>query len=388
MPKQVKKRKRHIRKSLIVVLVIALLAIFSAWYVPKYIEDNNLKKLGYSSETIEIIKEKNLTNSILNHQYYSKYLEQSIQDNTLNKSYISLYAAITTDRTLTDTDFLLYNRLMDKGYEEDQLQNLFNNLSFYELTPLLVFDYQWDENPYIEDCQNHRDTNSESSFTLSDSYYQLYKLQKEISDPTNLNTLVNSTYGLTSDYVPNNLTDVNTQYAVTGVQLVSEVQQAFVDLSMSGMQEGHYFFATTGYNSYQVQESAYNSLLSRMSESEADQVGIRAGHSEHQLGLAVNVAATYETSVSFDQTQTYQWLLEHCNEYGFIQRYPASKTSITGVEGELDHFRYVGKELAEKITASSLTYDEYYALYLASWDEQDCIPSQKLLDKIENYQVD
>ncbi len=388
MPKQVKKRKRHIRKSLIVVLVIALLAIFSAWYVPKYIEDNNLKELGYSSETIEIIKEKNLTNSILNHQYYSKYLEQSIQDNTLNKSYISLYSAITTDRTLTDTDFLLYNRLMDKGYEEDQLQNLFNNLSFYELTPLLVFDYQWDENPYIEDCQNHRDTNSESSFTLSDSYYQLYKLQKEITDPTNLNTLVNSTYGLTSDYVPNNLTDVNTQYAVTGVQLVSEVQQAFVDLSMSGMQEGHYFFATTGYNSYQVQESAYNSLLSRMSESEADQVGIRAGHSEHQLGLAVNVAATYETSVSFDQTQTYQWLLEHCNEYGFIQRYPASKTSITGVEGELDHFRYVGKELAEKITASSLTYDEYYALYLASWDEQDCIPSQKLLDKIENYQVD
>lgn len=387
MPKQVKKRKRHIRKSLIVVLVIAIVAVFSAWYIPKYIEDNKLKKLGYSSETIEIIKEKNLTNTILSNQYYSKYLEQSIQDNTLNKSYISLYAAITTDRTLTDTDLLLYNRLMDKGYEEDQLQNLFNNLSFYELTPLLVFDYQWDENPYIEDCQNHKDTNSESSFSLSDSYYQLYKLQKEITNPTNINTLVNSTYGLTSDYVPNNLTDVNTQYAVTGVQLVDEVQQAFIELSTSGMQEGHYFFATTGYNSYQAQESTYNSLLSRMSESEADQVGIRAGHSEHQLGLAVNVAATYETSVAFDQTQTYQWLLEHCNEYGFIQRYPASKTSITGVEGELDHLRYVGKELAEKITASNLTYDEYYALYLAEWDEQDCIPSQKLLDKIENYQV-
>ncbi len=387
MPKQVKKRKRHIRKSLIVVLVIAIVAIFSAWYVPKYIEDKNLKDLGYSSETIDIIKEKNLTNTILNNQYYSKYLEQSLQDGTLNTSYISLYAALTTDRTLSDVDFLLYNRLMDKGYEEDQLQNLFNNLTFYELTPLLVFDYQWDENPYIEDCQNHRDTNSESTFSLSDSYFQLYKLQKEIPDPTNIDTLVNSTYGLTSDYIPSNLADVNTQYAVTGVQLVDEVQQAFIQMSMSGMQEGHYFFATTGYNSYQTQESAYNSLLARMSESEADQVGIRAGHSEHQLGLAINVAATYETSVSFDQTQTYQWLLEHCNEYGFIQRYPASKTSITGVEGELDHFRYVGKELAEKITASNLTYDEYYALYLAQWDETDCIPSQKLLDKIDNYQV-
>ena len=106
MPKQVKKRKRHIRKSLIVVLVIAIVAVFSACYIPKYIEDKNLKNLGYSSETIETIKEKNLTNTILTNNYYSKYLEQSIQDNTLNQSYISLYAAITTDRTLTDTDLL------------------------------------------------------------------------------------------------------------------------------------------------------------------------------------------------------------------------------------------------------------------------------------------
>lgn len=106
-------------------------------------------------------------------------MEQCILDGSLQEEYLPLYAAIKTDRTLTDTDFLLYNRLMDKGYEVDQLQNLFNNLTFIELTPLLAFDYQWDENPYIQDCKNNRDHNSESSFSLSDSYYQLYKLQKK-----------------------------------------------------------------------------------------------------------------------------------------------------------------------------------------------------------------
>ncbi len=388
MPKQVKKRKRHIRKSLIVVLVIAIAAIVLACNVPRMMNEAKLKDLGYSSETIEKIEEQKLTTTILNHGYYSDFLERSINDGTLKKTYISLYASITSDRTLTDIDFLLYNRLMDKGYEEDQLQNLFNNLSFYELTPLLVFDYQWDENPYIEDCLNNHDTNSETSFSLSDSYYQLYKLQKDVSDPNNINALVNSTFSLTSDYVPSDLTDVSTQYSVTGVQLRNEVQQAFTSFSMAGVTAGHNFFATTGYRSYEVQESAYNSLLSSMSESEADKNGIRPGHSEHQLGIAFNVAATYETSVSFEQTETYQWMLEHCTEYGFIQRYPASKSSITGVEGELDHFRYVGTELATKVKESNLTYDEYYCLYLAPWDEEDCIPSKKILKNISNYSVE
>lgn len=388
MPKQVKKRKRHIRKSLIFVLVIAIAAVVLAYNVPRMMQEAKLKELGYSSETIKVIEEKELSNTIITHSYYSEYLEQVLNDGTINTSYLSLYAAITTDRTLSDLDFLLYNRLMDKGYEEDQLQNLFNNLTFNELTPLLVFDYQWDENPYIEDCQKNRETNSETSFSLSDSYYQFYKLQREIPDANNINTLVNSTYSLTNDYVPSDLTDVSTQYSVTGVQLRSEAQEAFTNFSMAGVQAGHNFYATVGYRSYEVQESAYNSLLSSMSESEADKNGIRAGHSEHQLGLAVNVAATYETSVSFEQTETYQWMLENCNEYGFIQRYPASKSSITGVEGELDHFRYVGKDLASKITASNLTYDEYYGLYLAPWDEESCIPSKSILNSIEDYNVE
>lgn len=36
----------------------------------------------------------------------------------------------------------------------------------------------------------------------------------------------------------------------------------------------------------------------------------------------------------------------HCQDYGFILRYPADKQDITGVMYEPWHFRYVGKEAA------------------------------------------
>ena len=99
----------------------------------------------------------------------------------------------------------------------------------------------------------------------------------------------------------------------------------------------------------------------------------------------MNVAATYETSVAFSETETYKWMVENCTSYGFIQRYANEKSSITGVKDELEHFRYVGKDLAKKITESHLTYDEYYMLYLADWDEKSSIPSKKILKNIPDY---
>lgn len=383
-----RKPKRHIRKSLIVGIVVALVIGLLIWKVPTIIRESKLKDLGYSKETIKQIEIEDLTSTILNHEYYSKYLEDSILDGSFQKEYISLYASITSDRSLTNEDLLLYSRLLDIGYESDQLENLFNQLYFHEITPLLVFDYQWDENPYIEDCLDNRESNSENSFSLSSSYHTLYKLQSDITDPSNMNVLVNSTFSLSNDYVPTDLTTLDTQYAVSDVQLRQEVADSFIQFVQDGISNGHYFYATTGYRSYEIQEAAYNSVLASSSASQADKTSFRAGHSEHQTGLAVNVTATYETNVSFQDSQTFQWMKENCTTYGFILRYPTQKSSITGNSDEEDHFRYVGKELAQKVTDSNLTYDEYYLLYLSPWEDSSNIPSTNLLETIDNYHVD
>ena len=70
------------------------------------------------------------------------------------------------------------------------------------------------------------------------------------------------------------------------------------------------------------------------------------GASEHQLGLAVDINADTSKCSSDD---VYKWLLENSYKYGFIQRYPSGKTSITGVANEPWHYRYVGKEAAAEI---------------------------------------
>lgn len=379
-----KKPKRHIRKSLLVVLALIIIACFLAFKIPEYKLDSDLKDLGYSKDTIKVIKEEELQDTLLLHSYYSSYLEQSILDGTLEKQYLNLYTVVE-DRELEAKDFLLYARLYDKGYEEDQLENLFSNLYFYEITPLLVFDYQWDENPYIDDCKENRSANSETSFSLTNSYYTLYKLTKEISDPSNVNTLVNSTYTLDETYVPS-VAELDTQYSAEGISMQSEAANAFTSFATAGVETGHNFFATVGYVDYDTQDIAYQSLLLSMSEEEADQYGARCGHSEHQTGLAVNVANTYETDVEFKDSEVYQWMLENCVSYGFINRYPTSKSSITGVHDEVEHFRYLGKELAQKVTESNLTYDEYYCLYLSSWIDEASKPSESILEQIENYE--
>ena len=60
-----------------------------------------------------------------------------------------------------------------------------------------------------------------------------------------------------------------------------------------------------------------------------------------------------------ENTKGFQWLKEHCYDYGFILRYPEGKEDITKVSYESWHFRYVGVEAAEEIMSLGITLEEY-----------------------------
>lgn len=75
------------------------------------------------------------------------------------------------------------------------------------------------------------------------------------------------------------------------------------------------------------------------------------GYSEHQLGIAVDInGATYDV---------YQWLKDNSYKYGFIQRYTADKTNLTGVSEEVWHYRYVGVEAATAMYNQNICLEEY-----------------------------
>ena len=80
------------------------------------------------------------------------------------------------------------------------------------------------------------------------------------------------------------------------------------------------------------------------------------GSSEHELGLAVDINADKERSTN---EEVYSWLAENAWRYGFILRYPYGSESITGIDYEPWHYRYVGKDAAAIIYETGVTLEEY-----------------------------
>ena len=66
---------------------------------------------------------------------------------------------------------------------------------------------------------------------------------------------------------------------------------------------------------------------------------------------------------SFGATKQSIWLRENCWEYGFIIRYPADKTAITGISYEPWHIRYVGTEHSIIMRNENLCLEEYIDKY-------------------------
>ncbi len=124
------------------------------------------------------------------------------------------------------------------------------------------------------------------------------------------------------------------------------------------------------YRTFQTQEKNFNKQVDKYkkqgySQEEAERIANtivkRPGYSEHHTGLAADMGGSgdYTITMSFESTPAFDWLIEHCAEYGFILRFPKDKEEITGVTYEPWHYRYVGKEHAKIIMDRGLCLEEY-----------------------------
>ncbi len=83
--------------------------------------------------------------------------------------------------------------------------------------------------------------------------------------------------------------------------------------------------------------------------------------SEHEIGIAVDIVSVNYQNLDERQEKTavQKWLMQNCNQYGFILRYPTHKKEITKINYEPWHYRYVGIENAKFITEKGLCLEEY-----------------------------
>lgn len=82
----------------------------------------------------------------------------------------------------------------------------------------------------------------------------------------------------------------------------------------------------------------------------------KPGSSDHNLGLAVDF--NYVDN-KFEKLEGFKWLQQHAEEYGFVLRYPKDKENITKIAYESWHWRYVGKEHAQKMNELNMCLEEY-----------------------------
>lgn len=158
--------------------------------------------------------------------------------------------------------------------------------------------------------------------------------------------IVNKTYTLPSNY---------------GNGLTKETMDNFNIMKNKAIEEGLNIYISSGFKSYNRQSTIYNNYVKRDGKKNADTYSARAGHSEHQSGLAFDIN---DINTSFANTKEGKWLASNCYKYGFILRYPKGKTNETGYMYEPWHFRYVGKDLASKLynNGNWITLEDYFGI--------------------------
>jgi D-alanyl-D-alanine carboxypeptidase len=188
------------------------------------------------------------------------------------------------------------------------------------------------------------------------------KYQYSINKSSSLWVVVNKGRVLPSDYVPAGLR----VFGSSGMSLRADAASALQQLFNGATNAGIHLMLVSGYRSYTTQVGLYNSYVASSGQASADTFSAKAGHSEHQTGLVGDLGSTSrqcELDVCFGNLLEGKWLAANAYKYGFIVRYPADKTSITGYQYEPWHMRYVGTALASEMHKTGVTtLEEFFGL--------------------------
>ena len=145
----------------------------------------------------------------------------------------------------------------------------------------------------------------------------------------------------------------------------AEIQPELKDMFAAAKAAKNDLIVTSAYRSAADQKKLVAESIAKSGAAYTEKYVNQAGHSEHQLGLAVDLSSLdKDCKANFARCslkkETAAWLANNSYKYGFILRYPEGKEDLTGIEAESWHFRYVGKDMAKLVRDSGLTFDEIY----------------------------
>ncbi len=181
-------------------------------------------------------------------------------------------------------------------------------------------------------------------------------------------TLVDWLLRVPSDYVPPDLVSTS-EAGISGGGLIRAV--AIDDLralAAAAAKNGTPISVISAYRTYKEQVASFNGWVAKDSYAHAITYSARPGHSEHQLGLAIDFKALAEASSlpypDWAKTPTGKWMFNNAWKYGWVLSYPLGKGgSLWNDQAcfhyEPWHYRYLGRDMAAKVHESGLTIRAY-----------------------------
>jgi zinc D-Ala-D-Ala carboxypeptidase len=189
-----------------------------------------------------------------------------------------------------------------------------------------------------------------------DDSTQLVEIREELVYQGNL-LLVNNEYPVHEESIKSDVVNLIERRELTEgyglfdseIYLSEEVAHEFSEMINAAGEEGvHNFSINSGFRDFDEQNVLYQQMGSSLA--------LPAGHSEHNLGLSLDVGST---QMKMNEAPEGKWIEQNAWKYGFILRYPKNKTHVTGIQYEPWHIRYVGLPHSAIMQEKKLALEEY-----------------------------
>jgi len=184
-------------------------------------------------------------------------------------------------------------------------------------------------------------------------------------------TLLDTRFSLPPTYAPPGLQPVSAAGFTSALLVRRGVIADLGALRQAAAAAGHPIDIVAAYRSYRYQTDLFQRRVDDWGYEKAIRKTARPGHSEHQLGTAVEfkIKGTKSPSAQFGSPPTGRWLFDNAYRFGFVLSYPQGQQALTCYAYEPWHYRYFGRRMAAKIHASGVTTRQYL------WDLQKRHPT-------------
>lgn len=150
----------------------------------------------------------------------------------------------------------------------------------------------------------------------------------------------------------------------TGIFLERKAARMLQKL-LTDLGSGDCIVPVSGFRHHEEQVQIWEDTLRERGETFTRTYVAEPGHSEHECGLAIDLAANREEidfiCPEFPRTGIFGEFRRLAPQYGFTERYPAGSRSVTGIGEEPWHFRYVGVPHGFVMEREGLILEDYIA---------------------------